>query len=216
MLVARLAPRQAALASRLRAPTHAIAVPARSPPRASSMSTLCWPPAVAPGIPGERVVQAPTLNLANEGRGRGRRRLCYPQRRMGFRSERGGEAGIQLEVNEANRQLVIDLCRRLNGMPVGVELAAVSSGRSGWTSWSRGSATASRLLTGGSRAALPRQQTLKATIDGSHDLLTAPEAPALRRWRCSPPTSGSIPPKRSQPARIYPNGRCSNFWPGQR
>ena len=37
------------------------------------------------------------------------------------------------------------------------------------------------LLTGGGRAALPRQQTLRTTIDWSHDLLTAPEQRLLRR-----------------------------------
>ena len=104
--------------------------------------------------------------------------------------ERAGDAGIQLEVNEANRQLVTDLCRRLDGMPLALELAAVRLRTIGLDQLVERLSDRFAVLTGGSRAALPRQQTLKATIDWSHDLLAAPEAAVLRRLAVFPSDFG--------------------------
>ena len=103
---------------------------------------------------------------------------------------RAGDAGIQLEVNESNRQLVTDLCRRLDGMPLALELAAVRLRTIGLDQLVERLSDRFAVLTGGSRAALPRQQTLKATIDWSHDLLTAPEAAVLRRLAVFPSDFG--------------------------
>ena len=67
------------------------------------------------------------------------------------------------------------ICVQLDGMPLAIELAA---GRIPMLSVAQIQARLPdrfRLLTGGSRAALPRQQTLRALVDWSYDLLTAPE-----------------------------------------
>ena len=104
--------------------------------------------------------------------------------------ERARNAGVQLEVNEANRQLVTDLCRRLDGMPLALELAAVRLRTIGLDQLVERLSDRFAVLTGGSRAALPRQQTLKATIDWSHDLLTAAEAAVLRRLAVFPSDFG--------------------------
>jgi non-specific serine/threonine protein kinase len=75
---------------------------------------------------------------------------------------------------------VAEICRRLDGMPLAIELAAalvkaLSVGQIAERLHDR-----FRLLTSGSRTALPRQQTLRAALDWSHDLLTAAEQVMLR------------------------------------
>ena len=141
------------------------------------------------GISGERVVQVPSLTLADGGDGEAAQGFA-PSEAVALLVERAGNAGIQLEVNEANRQLVTDLCRRLDGMPLALELAAVRLRTIGLDQLVERLSDRFAVLTGGSRAALPRQQTLKATIDWSHDLLTAPEAAVLRRLAVFPSDFG--------------------------
>ncbi|MFI9362132.1 ATP-binding protein [Kitasatospora sp. NPDC053057] len=79
------------------------------------------------------------------------------------------------EVTEANAEAVGLLCRRLDGIPLAVELAA---GRLRALSVEQITARLDdrfRLLTGGSRTALPRHQTLRTTIGWSHELCTVQE-----------------------------------------
>ncbi|MEV6470522.1 regulator [Kitasatospora sp. NPDC051702] len=79
------------------------------------------------------------------------------------------------EVTAANAEAVGLLCRRLDGIPLAVELAA---GRLRALSVEQITARLDdrfRLLTGGSRTALPRHQTLRTTIGWSHELCTAQE-----------------------------------------
>jgi predicted ATPase len=73
------------------------------------------------------------------------------------------------------------ICRRLDGIPLAIELAAriAAFGVEGVASRLD---DRFRLLTGGSRTALPRQQTLRATLDWSYDLLSEPERVVLRRF----------------------------------
>lgn len=141
------------------------------------------------GISGERVVQVPSLTLAEGGDGEAAQGFAHSEA-VALLVERAGNAGVQLEVNEANRQLVTDLCRRLDGMPLALELAAVRLRTIGLDELVERLSDRFAVLTGGSRAALPRQQTLKATIDWSHDLLTAPEAAVLRRLAVFPTDFG--------------------------
>ena len=141
------------------------------------------------GISGERVVQVPSLTLADAGDGEPAQGSAHSEA-VALLVERAGDAGIQLEVNGANRQLVSDLCRRLDGMPLALELAAVRLRTIGLDQLVVRLSDRFAVLTGGSRAALPRQQTLKATIDWSHDLLAAPEAAVLRRLAVFPSDFG--------------------------
>jgi predicted ATPase len=96
-------------------------------------------------------------------------------------AERARAANKRFALTEDNAPSVTEICRRLDGIPLAIELAA-----------SRVNVLAPRqllerldarfaLLTGGSRDALPRQQTLQATIDWSHDLLDAPRRALFRR-----------------------------------
>jgi len=96
-------------------------------------------------------------------------------------TERAAAASGAFELTVANRAAVVDLCRRLDGLPLAIELAAVR------TRVLTAEEVRDRLndrfglLTGGSRAALPRHQTLRTTLDWSHDLLTNDERAVLRQ-----------------------------------
>src|SRR4029077_5255528 len=81
----------------------------------------------------------------------------------------------------SNRALVVALCRRLDGLPLALELAAVRTRVLSLEQILDRLTDRFALLTGGGRAALPRHQTLRTTIDWSYDLLTAPEQMLFRR-----------------------------------
>ncbi|WP_158835309.1 ATP-binding protein [Streptomyces sp. NRRL S-350] len=90
-------------------------------------------------------------------------------------AERARAVLPSFEVTAANAEAVALLCRRLDGIPLAVELAA---GRLRALSVEQITARLDdrfRLLTGGSRTALPRHQTLRTTIGWSHELCTVQE-----------------------------------------
>jgi predicted ATPase/DNA-binding SARP family transcriptional activator len=76
---------------------------------------------------------------------------------------------------------VVQICRRLEGMPLAIELAAARVKALSVEEIAARLDDRFRLLTGGSRTALPRQQTLRATMDWSYELLAEPERALLRR-----------------------------------
>jgi predicted ATPase/DNA-binding SARP family transcriptional activator len=73
------------------------------------------------------------------------------------------------------------VCRRLDGIPLAIELAAARTATLGLEELAAHLDDRFRLLTGGHRTALPRHQTLRATLDWSYELLSAIERTALRR-----------------------------------
>lgn len=85
------------------------------------------------------------------------------------------------EVTEQNARSVAQLCHRLDGIPLAIELAAARVRTLPVEQISARLDDRFRLLSGGSRAATARHQTLRATIDWSYDLLTDPERAVLRR-----------------------------------
>ncbi len=95
--------------------------------------------------------------------------------------ERGAAVLPGFTVTDTNAPALAQVCVRLDGIPLALELAAAR------VSVLRVEQIATRLdgrfrlLTGGSRTAVPRQQTLRASIDWSHDLLAEPERVLLRR-----------------------------------
>jgi predicted ATPase len=76
---------------------------------------------------------------------------------------------------------VAAICRRLDGMPLAIELAAARAAALGVEQLAARLDDRFNLLTGGRRTALPRQQTLRATLDWSYELLTEPERAVLGR-----------------------------------
>jgi non-specific serine/threonine protein kinase len=84
-------------------------------------------------------------------------------------------------LSERNSAATAQICRRLDGIPLALELAAARIPTLSPEQVAGRLDQRFRLLTGGSRAALPRQQTLRATMDWSYDLLTGPERILLNR-----------------------------------
>jgi non-specific serine/threonine protein kinase len=84
-------------------------------------------------------------------------------------------------LTSANAQVVASLCRKLDGIPLAIELAAARVKVLSLEQILMRLDDRFRLLTGGDRAALPRQQTLRATLDWSHSLLSPAEQALLRR-----------------------------------
>lgn len=102
-------------------------------------------------------------------------------------------AGIQLFVQRAlmanpafrlerrNAQAVAGICHHLDGIPLAIEMAAARMRSFSVEAINSRLDQRFRLLTGGSRTALPRQQTLRALIDWSYDLLSPAEQTLLAR-----------------------------------
>jgi predicted ATPase/class 3 adenylate cyclase len=87
----------------------------------------------------------------------------------------------QFAVTNENAPAVAQICHRLDGIPLAIELAAARVKVLSPEQIAARLDDRFRLLTGGSRTALPRQQTLRALIDWSYDLLSTPERALLRR-----------------------------------
>jgi predicted ATPase/transcriptional regulator with XRE-family HTH domain len=85
------------------------------------------------------------------------------------------------ELTPANAPAVAEVCRRLDGLPLAIELAAARVRMLSVEQIAARLGDRLGLLTGAGRTALPRHQTLRAALDWSHDLLTAPERALLRR-----------------------------------
>jgi predicted ATPase/DNA-binding winged helix-turn-helix (wHTH) protein len=75
---------------------------------------------------------------------------------------------------------VLEICRRLDGIPLAIELAAARAPALGVEMLAAHLDDRFDLLTGGRRTALPRHQTLRATLDWSYELLPEPERALLR------------------------------------
>jgi predicted ATPase/transcriptional regulator with XRE-family HTH domain len=80
-----------------------------------------------------------------------------------------------------NAPAVADICRRLDGVPLAIELAAARVKVLSAEQIADRLSDRFQLLTSGGRTTLPRHQTLRAALDWSYDLLTAPERALLRR-----------------------------------
>jgi predicted ATPase/DNA-binding winged helix-turn-helix (wHTH) protein len=95
--------------------------------------------------------------------------------------ERANALGLGFALSDDNAAAVGSICRRLDGIPLAIELAVPRLKVLSAQQLADGLDARFRLLTGGSRTALPRQQTLHALIDWSYGLLSAPEQLLLAR-----------------------------------
>lgn len=98
-------------------------------------------------------------------------------------ADRGAAArtGFRVEADEETAAACAEICRRLDGLPLAVELAAARLRLLSPRQLADRLDDRFRLLTSGSRTVLPRQQTLRAVVDWSWDLTDAPERAVLRR-----------------------------------
>jgi predicted ATPase/DNA-binding winged helix-turn-helix (wHTH) protein len=90
-------------------------------------------------------------------------------------------SGHPLELSDSDASIVAEVCRKLDGIPLAIELAAARVGTYGLRETAALLDNRLRLLWKGRRTALPRHQTLTAALDWSYDLLNESEQRVLRR-----------------------------------
>ncbi len=118
-------------------------------------------------VAGEVNWQVPSLSLADEA--------------VELFTDRARRARPDFKATDRNADAVIEICRRLDGMPLAIELAAARVRALSLNEIVDSLHDRFRLLTGGARTAVRRQQTLRASVDWSHALLTDPERVLFRR-----------------------------------
>jgi predicted ATPase/class 3 adenylate cyclase/DNA-binding CsgD family transcriptional regulator len=119
------------------------------------------------GVAGEVGWRVPSLSLADEA--------------IDLFTDRAQHARPDFAVTDENTTTVTEICRRLDGVPLAIELAAARVRALSLGEILESLRDRFRLLTGGSRTAVRRQQTLRASVDWSHALLTEPERVLFRR-----------------------------------
>jgi predicted ATPase/class 3 adenylate cyclase len=132
------------------------------------------------GIRGEQTWRVPSLTLPDV------KHLPPVEQVSQFESvrlfiERARLVQPHFDVNSQNAPAIAQICHRLDGIPLAIELAAARIRMLSAEEISTRLDDRFRLLTGGSRTALPRQQTLRALIDWSYDMLSEDEQTLLRR-----------------------------------
>ena len=119
------------------------------------------------GVTGEATWQVPSLSLADDA--------------IELFADRARLARTDFTITDDNTAAVAEICRRLDGMPLAIELAAARVRVLSLREIVDGLHDRFRLLTGGSRTAVRRQQTLRASVEWSHALLTETERILFRR-----------------------------------
>jgi predicted ATPase/class 3 adenylate cyclase len=132
------------------------------------------------GVGGEQTYRVPTLSLPDPGQLPPLERLQEFEAVQLF-ADRARLTQPTFAVTQANAPAVVQVCDRLDGIPLAIELAAARVKALAVEQIVERLDDRFRLLTGGSRTALPRQQTLRALIDWSYELLTEAERALLRR-----------------------------------
>jgi predicted ATPase/transcriptional regulator with XRE-family HTH domain len=132
------------------------------------------------GVGGEVVWPVPTLHLPDP------EAQVTPAELATFEAvqlfiDRAALVSLGFAVTAANAAAVRQICAQLDGIPLALELAAARVKTLSAQEIAAHLRDRFRLLTGGSRTALPRHQTLRALIDWSYQLLTEPERIVLRR-----------------------------------
>jgi predicted ATPase len=160
----------------LGAAAHLVSEVIRVAPDVRVISTTREPLSVS----GEHVVPVPPLELPSADAAEPLNLLRQNEAVMLF-VERAEAASGTFQLTGANQAAVAGLCRRLDGLPLAIELAAVRTRVLTVEQILDRLSDRFGLLTGGGRAALPRHQTLQTAIDWSHDLLIPAERSLLRR-----------------------------------
>ncbi|MGH2587895.1 MAG: ATP-binding protein [Dehalococcoidia bacterium] len=127
------------------------------------------------GISGETLWRVPPLSLPNQTTD------VAAADAVQLFVERARQHRPDFSLTQVNESAVAEICRHLDGIPLAIELAAARVKALSVEQIAVRLADRFRLLTGGSRTALPRHQTLRAALDWSHDLLTGVERALLRR-----------------------------------
>ena len=135
-------------------------------------------------VSGECIYRVLPLGVPMEGAEDPDEVLRYGAVRLFVARARDADPHFSLDSRAAAAMAAI--CRRLDGMPLAIELAAARTASLGLEGLASRLDDRFMLLTGGRRTALPRQQTLRATLDWSYELLSEPERAVLRRLAVFP------------------------------
>jgi predicted ATPase/DNA-binding SARP family transcriptional activator len=131
------------------------------------------------GIGGETIYRVPSLSLP--GAGDWDLEAAASCDAVALFVDRARAQGASVPVDEQSAPLLVRICQRLDGLPLAIELAAARLRSMSLSDLQDRLDQRFRLLTGGSRTALPRQQTLRATVEWSYSLLNAAEQELLGR-----------------------------------
>ena len=132
------------------------------------------------GITGEQSYRVPSLETPDPKQSYTVERLSQYASAQLF-LDRARMARPDFEITNANAPALVSLCHHLDGIPLAIELAAARVRSLSVEEINGRLQDRFRFLTGGSRTALPRQQTLRALIDWSYDLLSEKEKHLLNR-----------------------------------
>jgi predicted ATPase/class 3 adenylate cyclase len=134
------------------------------------------------GIAGEETYRLPSLDTPSEvGATELRAADAMRSAAIVLFAERAHANDKRFALSDENAPIIADICRRLDGIPLAIELAAARVKMFSPRQVRDRLDERFRMLTGGSRDVLPRQQTLRALIDWSHDLLDERERILFRR-----------------------------------
>ncbi len=149
-------------------------------------------------VPGETVWRVPSLSVEAPEGGTGDAVALF--------AARAAQVSSLFEFDGAARHAAVQVCRRLDGIPLAIELAAARTTAMSIEQIAARLDERFRLLTRSGRIAVPRQQTLQGAIDWSYELLAPPNASCLISLGCSPEISAS--------ARLRPwaVSRISKLW----
>jgi predicted ATPase/class 3 adenylate cyclase len=132
------------------------------------------------GIGGEQTYRVPSLSLPDPKQAHTPVSVAQFEA-VQLLTERALLARADFQVTNQNASTLASICYRLDGIPLAIELAAARVRFLSIEEINHKLDQRFRLLTGGSRTALPRQQTLRSLIDWSYDLLHDPEKLLLQR-----------------------------------
>jgi predicted ATPase/class 3 adenylate cyclase len=131
-------------------------------------------------VAGETVLPVPPLPAPDAGQAPSATSLlAVDSVRLFVDRARAGQPGFLLD--DASLRAIAEICRRLDGIPLAIELAAARTRSMSVEQIAARLNDRFRLLSRGDRTALPRQQTLRALIDWSYDLLDEMERTLFRR-----------------------------------
>jgi len=130
------------------------------------------------GVDGERVYRVPSMRTPAD---RDDAEAIRASEAVRLLDDRAAAQGVSLAWDQSAAELAGAICRRLDGIPLAIELAAARLRVMPAAELEARLDERFAILTGGSRAALPRQQTLRAMADWSWELLTGAERAVLAR-----------------------------------
>jgi predicted ATPase/DNA-binding SARP family transcriptional activator len=132
------------------------------------------------GLPGEQVYPVPALSLPTAGPDASLKTLAEAESLRLF-TERAAVVSPGFALTPETAPLVVQICQRLDGMPLAIELAASRLGMMSLPQIASRLDDRFQLLSGGDRAGLPHHQTLRALMDWSFNLLSEQEKMLFRR-----------------------------------